>query len=132
MTTARQAIRAHRARTTRSRALGLVSLVAAGAALLLVPGTATATATAAVPVLGVYAGEGDPAPVGAFTTTLGAWPRYAMDFLFGNTWRTITQARQPYTKWKGTGYRMIWGVDMLPDTYTPNPDAAVPGGAASG
>ena len=130
MTTARQGIRPHGARTTRSRALGLVSLVAACAAVLLVPDTATATA--AVSVLGVYAGEGDPAPVSAFATTLGAPPRYAMDFLFGNTWRTITQARQPYAKWKGTGYRMIWGVDMLPDTYTPNPDAAVPGGSCFG
>ena len=55
-----------------------------------------------------------------------------MDFLFGNTWRTITQSRQPYAKWKGTGYTMIWGVDMLPDTYTPNGDAAVPGGSCFG
>jgi hypothetical protein len=83
-------------------------------------------------VLGVYAGEGDPAPVRDFTTTLGTQPRYAMDFLLGTTWRTITEARFPYAKWRGKGYTMIWGVDMLPDTYTPNSNPDVPGGSCFG
>ena len=112
-------------------ALTPVTLVAACVALLLVPVAAQATPAAAA-ALGVYAGEGDPSPVGDFAATVGSQPRYAMDFLFGNTWRTITQSRQPYAKWKGTGYTMIWGVDMLPDTYTPNGDTSVPGGSCFG
>ena len=132
MTRSWQACRALRARITCCRALVPLSLVSACVALLLVPATARATPPAAGGALGVYAGEGDPTPVGDFTTAVGAQPRYAMDFLFGNTWRTITQARQPYAKWKGTGYTMIWGVDMLPDTYTPNDNVGVPGGSCFG
>ena len=83
------------------------------------------TGSAATPnrVLGVYAGAAYPPAVPAFTTTLGSQPRFAMDFISGTTWHTITQPHWPYPKWKGKGYTMIWGVDMLPDTYSPNTDA---------
>ena len=43
-----------------------------------------------------------------------------MDFLDGTSWSTITQPTYPYKTWKGAGYTMIWGVDMLPNSYSPN------------
>ncbi len=132
MTRARKVSRAQRARVIRTRTLGCAGLVGATVAALLFPGTAPASSPMRVPVLGVYAGEGDPAPVRAFAATLGDQPRYAMDFLFGSTWRTITQARAPYPKWKGRGYTMIWGVNMLPDTYSPDSDPSTPGGSCYG
>jgi hypothetical protein len=91
-------------------------------------------ATAATPsrVLGVYAGAAYPPAVPAFTATLGSQPRFAMDFINGTTWRTMTQPHWPYPKWKGKGYVMIWGVDMLPDTYSPNTDPSKAGGSCYG
>jgi glycosyl hydrolase family 26 len=92
------------------------------------------TGSAATPnrVLGVYAGAAYPPAVPAFTTTLGSQPRFAMDFISGTTWHTMTQPHWPYPKWKGKGYAMIWGVDMLPDTYSPNTDPSQPGGSCNG
>ncbi len=83
------------------------------------------------PALGVYAGAADPPAVHAFTTALGTQPRFAMDFLNGSTWRTITQ-KWPYSHWKGAGYTMIWGVNMLPDTYKPNTNPSQAGGSCYG
>lgn len=82
-------------------------------------------------VLGVYAGAAYPPTIPAFTRAIGVQPHYAMDFLLGTTWRTITQP-WPYRYWKGKGYTMIWGVNMLPDTYSPNADAAESGGSCFG
>jgi hypothetical protein len=109
--------------------LTVVALLAASLALVQDAGPAAA---APASVLGVYAGAAYPQAVRDFTTTVGAQPPFAMDFLDGATWRTITQGRWPYTKWKGAGYTMIWGVNMLPDTYTPNADAAQAGGSCFG
>jgi hypothetical protein len=111
--------------------LAVVSaLVAASTLVILTPNPDAAAAPD--PVLGVYAGAAYPPAVPAFTTTLGAQPPFAMDFIDGTTWRTITQRRWPYSKWKGKGYTMIWGVDMLPDTYTPNTDPSDAGGSCYG
>ena len=111
--------------------LAVVSaLVAASTLVILTPNPDAAAAPD--PVLGVYAGAAYPPAVPAFTTTLGAQPPFAMDFIDGTTWRTITQRRWPYSQWKGKGYTMIWGVDMLPDTYTPNTDPSDAGGSCYG
>ncbi len=67
-----------------------------------------------------------------FTSSVGAKPHYAMDFLDGTNWSTITQAGWPYSAWSGNGYTMIWGVDMLPDSYSPNSNASVAGGSCDG
>ena len=91
-----------------------------------------AASAASTQVLGVYAGAADPPAVRAFAATLGTRPHFAMDFLNGSTWRTITQTRFPYAKWKGKGYSMIWGVNMLPDTFTPDSDPADAGGSCAG
>ena len=113
----------------------LVALLAVAASLTVLAGPAPAAAAAPTgsnPVLGVYAGAAYPAAVPTFAKTIGTRPGYAMDFLLGTTWRTITQGRWPYRKWKGKGYTMIWGVNMLPDTYSPNADAQQAGGSCFG
>jgi Glycosyl hydrolase family 26 len=84
------------------------------------------------PALGVYAGSGDPSAVSDFSSTLGDQPRYAMDFLDGSSWSTITQSGYPYSAWAGKGYTMIWGVDMLPNSYAPNSNANASGGSCYG
>ena len=81
--------------------------------------------------LGVYAGGGDPSAVSDFASSVGK-PRYAMDFLDGTSWSTITESGWPYSVWAGKGYSMIWGVDMLPNTYSPNSNASASGGSCHG
>ncbi len=81
--------------------------------------------------LGVYAGGGDPSTVSDFASSVGK-PRYAMDFLDGTSWSTITESGWPYSAWAGKGYSMIWGVDMLPNTYSPNSNASASGGSCYG
>ena len=109
----------------------VVALVAASLAVVPEPSTAAAPVTSSNPALGVYAGAADAPAVQAFTATLGEQPQFAMDFLNGSTWRTITE-KWPYSHWKGKGYTMIWGVNMLPGTYTPNTDPSQPGGSCYG
>jgi Glycosyl hydrolase family 26 len=128
-------MRGQRRRAWSTRCLGAVALLAL--AIALVPGRASATSASAGTStgpsrFGVYAGAAYPPAVRAFATTVGIRPHYAMDFLDGSTWRTITQGRWPYTHWKGKGYTMIWGVNMLPDTYSPNTDSRVSGGSCNG
>jgi len=82
--------------------------------------------------LGVYAGGGDPSAVSDFTSSVGSQPKYAMDFLDGTSWSTITQAGWPYTAWAGKGFKMIWGVDMLPNSYSPNSNPSAAGGSCYG
>ena len=125
--------RAHLHRIAAAPALGFVAVLALVATV--VAGTVSPVpvgATAPPQVLGVYAGASDPPAVRAFATTLGTHPHFAMDFLNGSTWRTITQTRYPYAKWKGKGYTMIWGVNMLPDTYTPDSNSSDAGGSCAG
>lgn len=117
------------------RACSLVSaivLVLAAGSLADASSPEPAAAAATSQVLGVYAGAAYPPAVSAFTTTLGTQPRFAMDFLDGSTWRTMTKPRWPYSKWKSKGYTMVWGVDMLPDTYSPNSDPSQAGGSCYG
>jgi hypothetical protein len=118
---------ARRAVTTLTAVLAL-----AATSFAVLPNPAQAAAVGSNPVLGVYAGAAYPPAVPAFTATIGTQPHFAMDFLDGTNWRSITQGRWPYTSWKGKGYTMIWGVNMLPGTYSPNADAAVAGGSCFG
>ncbi len=128
MTSARHASRAQlRPLTYARRVAALLVLVAVAVAITLIPGTARLA-----PVLGVYAGPGDPAAVGDFVATLDTQPHYAMDFLDGDSWSTITQSGTPYSRWQGRGYNMIWGVDMLPGTYSPNSNPSVANGSCYG
>jgi hypothetical protein len=110
--------------------LGALALVVVCAAAALVPMEAQAARPSSV--LGVYAGAQDPAPARAFAATLGHQPRDAMDFLNGKSWATITSSNFPYAWWRGKGYRMIWGVNMLPDTFSANSNPSAAGGSCNG
>ena len=117
-----------------ARLLAVVAVLAVLAASVVTPSVVTpslAGASSRNPALGVYAGAADPPAAQTFSATLGAQPPFAMDFLDGSTWRTITQ-KWPYSHWKGKGYTMIWGVNMLPDTYKPNTDPSQSGGSCYG
>ena len=82
--------------------LAVVSaLVAASTLVILTPNPDAAAAPD--PVLGVYAGAAYPPAVRAFAATLGAQPQFAMDFLNGTTWRTITQTPLPVREVEGQG-----------------------------
>lgn len=110
--------------------LGVLALVTVCAAVMIVPVQVQAARPASV--LGVYAGAEDPAPVHAFAATLGHHPRYAMDFLDGTSWSTITSSQFPYSGWRGKGYTMIWSVNMLPDTFSANSSPSAAGGSCYG
>ncbi|HXY27792.1 MAG TPA: glycosyl hydrolase [Acidimicrobiales bacterium] len=97
-----------------------------------VPTTPAAAAGPCGSLVGVYGGPGDPQSVTDFSTLIGCQPRYAMEFLDGTSWTSITQSGYPYPPWHGSGFTMIFGVPMLPNTYSPNSDASVPGGSCYG
>jgi hypothetical protein len=109
--------------------VALALITASGAGMV---NPVPATAAGSPQVLGVYAGAADPPAIRTFAATLGTQPHFAMDFLMGNTWRTITQPHWPYDKWKGKGYSMIWGLNMLPDTYKSDSNPSQASGSCYG
>jgi len=66
--------------------------------------------------LGVYRGAANPSGVAAFAQWLGAPINYAEDFLPGDSWSTIESPSWWLNAWKGTSYRMVYGVPIIPDT----------------
>ncbi len=95
------------------------SLVLAATLLTCVgaPTAEGAAATAARPGrLGVYLGYQSPAGVSSFGRAVGERPRFAMDFLNGDSWSALVKTAPSYmAAWKKSGLRMIWGVPILPD-----------------
>jgi hypothetical protein len=133
MVRARSASRKHAARKADASRLiftGAFALVAISVAVVVGPNPTTAATP--IRVLGVYAGAAYPPAVPGFAATIGSKPRFAMDFIDGTSWGSITQSGYPFSRWKGKGYSMIWGVDMLPDTYSPNTNPSQPGGSCDG
>jgi len=63
----------------------------------------------------VYAGPGNSSAISAVDTLVGH-VHYAMDFTQGTSWATISNPGWLLSRWDGTGYQMIWGVDMLPNS----------------
>jgi hypothetical protein len=82
--------------------------------------------------LGVYAGPEAVRGVEEFGRLIGCRPAYAMDFVAGTSWQSIEAPGAQLSKWRYSGYRMTWGVPILPDSYTPNSNAADSGGSAFG
>ena len=72
--------------------------------------------TSASSSLGVYFGPGDPGGVDQLGASIGQRPAYAMDFLDGGSWQSISDPTWPLAQWSGRGYQMIWGVPILPDS----------------
>ncbi len=98
----------------------LLPLVVLGATLQWPSLTAGAEASPGPPALGVYAGWEQGAAIQQLGSYLGERPRYAMDFLSGATWSQLLDSSASFPPyWNSSGYRMIWGVPMLPDTFQP-------------
>lgn len=66
--------------------------------------------------LGVYAGPGSPVAATAFSADAGAPVPYAFDYIDGSSWQSIADPTWFVQRWGGSGFRMIWGVPMLPIT----------------
>ena len=66
--------------------------------------------------LGVYTGPGSPVAATAFSADAGAPVPYAFDYLDGSSWQRLADPIWFVQRWTGSGFRMIWGVPMLPTT----------------
>jgi hypothetical protein len=64
--------------------------------------------------LGVYRGAADPGAVAEFGNWLGREPSWALDFLPGNSWRSIARPRWFAERWSKSPYRVVYSVPMLP------------------
>jgi hypothetical protein len=65
--------------------------------------------------LGVYLGYQSPEGVSSFGRTVGERPRFAMDFLNGDSWSALVSTAPSYmAAWKKSGLTMIWGIPILP------------------
>lgn len=99
----------------------LIVMTLASALWTSVAGATTRALNATQPVapFGVYAGAGDPTAVASVGEAIGRQPAYAMDFLDGTTWQSISDPSWFASQWAGKGYDMIWGVPILPGTGGP-------------
>ena len=76
-----------------------------------------AAAPAGSSPLGVYVGYQSPGGVSSFGRAVGQQPTFAMDFLDGDSWSALVNTAPAYmSAWKGSGYTMIWGLPMLPNS----------------
>ena len=100
----------------------LWAAMAIGVAVLPTPGAA-ATTSALDGALGAYAGPADPSGVHHFDQQIGMTTSWAMDFLDGTTWSTITSPSWFTSHWAHAGYRMVWAVPMLPCRSAPGSHA---------
>jgi hypothetical protein len=66
--------------------------------------------------LGVYAGPGSPVAATAFSADAGAPVPFAFDYLDDSNWSMLENPIWFIQKWNGSGFRMIWGVPMLPSS----------------
>lgn len=64
--------------------------------------------------LGVYEGAADPGGVAEFGRWLGREPSWALDFLPGATWRSLTHPGWFAERWASSPYRVVYSVPMLP------------------
>ena len=107
----------------------VVLLVVGVIAVLL--GTRKTTATPSVPAgrFTAYVGQGNPSGVHPKSRSCSA-PRSASrpDVLGQRDWNGITDDETVIDRWKGSGYRMIWSVPMLPESG----GASLPAGGATG
>ena len=103
-------------RKTTLRKVGIffatVLVFGAGLSLSLVAAQAASPAA----TLGVYRGAANPSGVSAFAQWLGSPVSYAEDFLPGDSWSSIEAPTWTLNGWKGTSYRMVYGVPIIPDT----------------
>ncbi|MCZ7530350.1 MAG: glycoside hydrolase family 26 protein [Acidimicrobiia bacterium] len=66
--------------------------------------------------LGVYRGAANTGGVDNYGNWLGTSVDVAEDFFAGTNWSTIESPGWWVSSWEGTGYRMSYGVPIIPDT----------------
>lgn len=91
----------------------LLAACAAGVSALSATAASAASPTA---TLGVYSGGGNKAGADSFGKWLGRTPTYAEDFIAGTNWSTIESPTWFLNQWKGSSYRLVLSVPMLPDS----------------
>jgi len=96
----------------------LLSVVTACALIVAAAVTVTTSLSEAGPgPLGVFAGWDNVSGVQQLGQSIGQQPAYAMDFLDGTSWQTISNPdAQQIADWAASGYQMIWGIAMLPSS----------------
>lgn len=91
--------------------------------------TPTPTPTSAI---GAYSGDGPPTVEESLGTALGGRATYAMSFLDGTSWTKMEDPSWFIQQFQGSGYSMIWGVPILPNTYKADPNISDTSGSAYG
>ncbi|MGH8994936.1 MAG: hypothetical protein ACRDYB_02700 [Acidimicrobiales bacterium] len=76
--------------------------------------TPTTTPVGQTVPLGVYAGPGAPVAATVFSADAGAPVPFAFDYLDGSSWSMLANPMWFVKHWDGSGFRMIWGVPLLP------------------
>ena len=94
--------------------VGTLVLTLLGFGLSISASSGTTTPGTVATSLGVYAGSGNISGINSLGQSIGAQPKYAMEFLDGTSWATISNPSYFLGEWQNTGYSMIWGVPMLP------------------
>jgi Glycosyl hydrolase family 26 len=104
-------------RPSRSNQARLCSVLLTLAALVsALTGPASAEASTPSSVFTVYVGAGNPPGLASVASFLHIDPKYASDYLADGTWAAIDDDEWDLNAWKGSGYRMIWAVPMLPNS----------------
>jgi hypothetical protein len=75
----------------------------------------SATTSAASVPLGDYAGAANPSGIAAFGSATGTHPTLATDYLVGSDGWSAMESTSGLGAWKGTGYRLVLGVPIIPD-----------------
>lgn len=88
--------------------------------------TAGSTGAGASVKLGVFVGT-SASDVKSFGSWLGNQPVYAVDFSTRQTWSEIADPAYMIDKWRGSGYRMVYGVAMVPGDKTGTMEAGAKG-----
>jgi hypothetical protein len=117
--------------TMRKRVATVLTCVAALAGVAAL-GVVAVSAASSASTAGFGAYDGATTPPTALNSALGGNVKYAMEFQDGTSWSSLTQSSWPYSRWKGTGYSMIWGMPMLPDTYSPSTSLSNTSGSCYG
>jgi Glycosyl hydrolase family 26 len=111
----------------------LMALAAVAAVVGGLSATPIADGAANANPLGVYTGALSPGTTSSFGRAIGQQPAFATDFLNGSTWSTLVSGAPTYmSTWSGSGYTMVWGVPMLPNSFSPDSNAADTSGSAYG
>lgn len=105
-------------RSSRRWIIGVATASCVAMASLLWAVPADAQTTSVSSTLGVYAGPGDASGAESFGSDVGLEPTYAMDFLDGTSWTTMTECLETWilSAWAPDNSTKTWGVDMLPNT----------------